>query len=140
LAETLRKNAPTASISIIHAAISYQGKSHVHFTSGRNTLTAHESWDAKVTDSLVPTITLSTLIQQERLSRYALICDIEGSEIDLIRNDTSALQHCDLVVLELHEIIRPGERISVETVLESWLAKSGMTLEQRYGRVCVLRR
>lgn len=57
--------------------------------------------------------TLSDLLRQEGLSRFQLLCDIEGSEASLFLNDPDAFRHCELMIIELHRTYANGRWFSV---------------------------
>jgi FkbM family methyltransferase len=77
----------------------------------------------------VPTITLARILSQHGFDRCTLICDIEGGEMDLVRNEAEVLkQHVESLIVEIHgwrvghnraeEMIRTLERIGFERLCE----------------------
>ena len=68
------------------------------------------------------TVDATTLAQLVKLvgspPAYTLVCDIEGAEIDLLRNDIAALENCRLAILELHPQSYQRTGHSVENLLD----------------------
>lgn len=82
---------------------------------------------------------LSALLAERRIERYALVCDIEGVEADIFEADAPALRCAVSMVIELHEIVRAGVRLSIGDVLQRAL-KAGFAVRAKYGPVCYLER
>jgi len=74
---------------------------------GSSTLTyraAEPAVDTIVKDVVVKTINLQTILDQHGFSRCTLICDIEGGEAELLKNESVLIRDkVSLFVLELHE-------------------------------------
>lgn len=51
----------------------------------------------------VPRLTLSGILAKNRVDDFALVADIEGAEAGIIMKDPSALEHCRVILIELHE-------------------------------------
>jgi FkbM family methyltransferase len=68
----------------------------------------------------VPTITLKEVIDQFHLTRVTLICDIEGAEVDLVREEIEILKnHVSTIIAELHpDITSPQEVEFVRSELQ----------------------
>jgi FkbM family methyltransferase len=77
----------------------------------------------------VPTITLGQILEEYGFDRCTLICDIEGGEMDLVRNEAEVLKrHVESLIVEIHgwrvghdraeEMIRTLERIGFERLCE----------------------
>jgi FkbM family methyltransferase len=77
----------------------------------------------------VPTITLGEILSQYEFDRCTLICDIEGGEMDLVRNEAEVLKrHVESLIVEIHgwrvghdqaeEMIRTLQRIGFERLCE----------------------
>ena len=79
----------------------------------------------------VPAISLKAILQQGEFSKASLICDIEGSEIDLFANEGSVISdHIERVVLEIHSRDTPDEA-------QSNLELLGFTLIEQFNRDCI---
>jgi FkbM family methyltransferase len=79
----------------------------------------------------VPVITLREIVNQFSFARCNLICDIEGTEVELVRHERDTLaRHVDLLVVEVHqrllgedpvsEMMNTLKEIGFETVYRVW--------------------
>ena len=77
----------------------------------------------------VPTITLARILDEYGFDRCTLICDIEGGEMDLVKNEADVLRrHVEQLVVEIHgwrvghdqaeQMIRTLEQIGFERLCE----------------------
>lgn len=88
--------------TIQHGAIGY-GSPVLRFPVAPDIL---ESSTFVATPSMVdvPATSLRTVLDTHGFERCNLVCDIEGAEIDLVREEASALrQHVDVLIMEIHE-------------------------------------
>ncbi len=122
LIEICRVNAthprPDSPTEVINAALAY-GTSEVPFHINRN---AHISRLAKIgiePNFMCPAVTLGDLVAKfDTKTDYCLVCDIEGAELDLFRNDQEALRHCAVAIVELHPHILEQNNTNVDELLE----------------------
>ncbi len=84
---------------VINAAVSTQA-GELAFPVTEDYLGNRINNDQQTETVTVQTINLSRLT--EGLERYTLIMDIEGAEFDILRNDASALEACQLAIIEVH--------------------------------------
>jgi FkbM family methyltransferase len=104
LAETPRRT------RIIQGAVAY-GAERVRFHSGCN---AHEGWICGSTDSAeieVETVTLASLAALlPPGGSFALVCDIEGAEFDVLEREGEIFQRVSRAIVEIHpkEFARRG--------------------------------
>jgi hypothetical protein len=49
------------------------------------------------------TARLSDLVRDRGFNRFALICDIEGVEYDLVCQETAVLKDADTIIMETHD-------------------------------------
>lgn len=94
-------------IRIVNCAIDYSGADSITFnvTSGTHDSHVVESWrEAQAGSTItVPTMTLAQLLAAEGIDEpYALVCDIEGAEFDLMANEATGLDQCQAMIVELH--------------------------------------
>lgn len=103
----------------------------IWFTPGRHS--THGQVGARVSDASVKieTMALSALLEQESISEFVLICDIEGSEIDIILNDADSLRDCKLIVMETHEVRRNDRTYSPEEIKELIVKAGFVCVEER---------
>jgi FkbM family methyltransferase len=59
----------------------------------------------------VKTTTLANLLQEGRFDHFALICDIEGQEYELISREPETIRKAELIVLEVHPHILGNEKV-----------------------------
>lgn len=65
--------------------------------------------DSNVVASSVRGISISDLLEEEGLSHVDLLkIDIEGSELEIFNGDCSWLRRIGIIVIELHDYMRPG--------------------------------
>jgi FkbM family methyltransferase len=61
----------------------------------------------------VRTVTLQKLAQERGFSRFTLVCDIEGSEVDLVAREKDLLASAvDTFILETHPKVSGAERVA----------------------------
>ena len=51
----------------------------------------------------VKSIALTDLLSEAGIESYILVCDIEGAEIYILKEDTNALKNCKQIIIELHD-------------------------------------
>ena len=52
---------------------------------------------------------------------FILVCDIEGSEIDIVLNEPSLLEKCSMIILESHDVSRSDHNYSYVNVKDLFL-------------------
>ena len=90
--------------------------------------------------AVVPAARLRDLVARHRLSRYSLVCDIEGAEAGLVLREHEALLACEQAVVELHASEHEGVRYSPDELCALFTARHGFRLRDRYGNVAVFER
>jgi hypothetical protein len=83
----------------------------------------------------VKTTELRQILQEERFDKFALICDIEGQEYELVMREADALRAAELIIMEVHPHVI-GEA-KVQTLM-SGLADLGFKTIETSSRVTVL--
>lgn len=98
---TIQRNASRnrCRLSVVHAALSYDVSpffvSHNMIASGVY---------AVGTSTHVPRKTLRQLVDEFALDKFTLICDIEGSEVDLVDREGELIaERCPSIIMETHE-------------------------------------
>jgi FkbM family methyltransferase len=114
--------------TVLHRAIAYGGEAVAFYQDSLDYLGS--SVQVQTTKSVsVPTITLAQILDEYGFDRCTLICDIEGGEMDLVRNEARVLQqHVESLIVEIHgwrvghdqaeQMIRTLERIGFERLCE----------------------
>ena len=126
-------------MNVLQKAIDYSGVGQIGFSTGHNAHTGHVARDGDTDEAIlwVPTTTLSDVEQDLPPGNYALICDIEGAELDLIEHED--FTRVDILILETH----PDsyyERGSSTDILISQLAHKGLALVEQQGDVACFAR
>lgn len=85
----------------------------------------------------IDSISLASIISKYELKEYALVCDIEGAEIDLLLHEQAALQYCKLLIIETHSTEFKGEVYS-PTQLQQLLLDMGFKVIDQHGVNLVL--
>jgi FkbM family methyltransferase len=93
---------------IVHGAAGAPGGT-VRFYVGRDTLSS-SSVAATQKSVEVPVVTLEEILKSHAFERCGLICDIEGAELDLIRNELATLKsQVEIFIVEFHPRISGTE-------------------------------
>ena len=105
-------------IKIVNAAIAYGSKDVTFWVNSdlpySNGLTPARNSSRQIT---VPAITLATLFEQHPLTHCTLLCDIEGGEYEMVKNELPLIsRHISCIIIETHP------RIVGETQNEEMLA------------------
>ncbi len=126
---------PKVTKKIFNKCVNYDGEK-VLFKVEKNTLVSKVN---NKDGELIESTTIEDILVAEKIDAYDLVCDIEGSELDLILNiDDVALGRCKTVIIELHNTIFHNERFSQNQILNLWLNR-GFALIDQYGSVYVLK-
>ena len=132
----LELNRLNDNVTVIHAALAY-GDCETQFRPSETNISGRIGEESASSSVSVPAITLETLIRNLSIGEYALVCDIEGSEAEMIIKDASALRKCAQMIIELH----PSAGWSNPDDLIALLCGScNFSLLYRQGGVCVLER
>ena len=87
---------------IINAAIAYEAEETSLYLKDR--VDSGSIYHNTPQSIIVPTTTLEVIIQQEGFARVSLICDIQGTEIDLLRAEGEVISnYVEWIVLETHD-------------------------------------
>lgn len=134
----LQRNRATncCGFEIVNAAIAY-GQASVSF------IPSADFWGSSLVSVnggepvTVKTAQLGDLVSRRKFDSFTLICDIEGYEYDLVRNEAETLRSADTIILETHARII-GEQKTTEML--SALQSLGFRTVQKDTFVYVLRR
>lgn len=137
---TLRLNDLVKGVSVLNLAIGYDA-SHCHSVpmdfDGDN-LGGHISPSSNTAHKTnVQRATLSQIIEDNGLSSYVLVSDIEGAEAGIAINERGALRNCKQIIIELHDTVLDGVAVSVERMRQAFTDIHGFKLRDSHGPVCV---
>ena len=85
----------------------------------------------------VPTARLGDLVRDRGFTRFSLVCDIEGVEYELVRNEADALQTADTIIMETHGRLIGEEKLNF---MMTRLQELGFRVIEETGYVVVLQR
>lgn len=132
---TQRHNTKLAEIELVNKAIHYDSV-EVNFYISRNT-TESSSKKNDVNNSnsfIIPAITLKEIIDLYKVNEYILVCDIEGSEIQILLNENDAFKFCQSIIIELHSTVHNGISYSISQ-LENLILQKGFKRISNHGPV-----
>jgi FkbM family methyltransferase len=103
LRRNLARQGQAAQFTIVNAAVDYSGSDSIAF----NVAGDHVYSSAQLQDldsvATVPTTTLARVRREHGVSgAYALFCDIERAEHDVLGQDADALGDCRQMIMEIH--------------------------------------
>jgi FkbM family methyltransferase len=108
---TENRDANSCPFIIEPAAIGY-GASTISFAIHNGFLTGRVG-DVGERIVTVSTTTIANLLVKHDFDVINLVCDCEGSEIDIVNNELEVLKrHVRCLILETHEWIRGGDKIA----------------------------
>ncbi len=135
LSRVVNSRSQGRTVEIVHAAI-HSGLSTVEFGIAETPL----GGSVREGGVRVPSVSLSELLRDSAVDRYSLVMDIEGAELDLVMNDPGALDRCDSIVAEFHDVeTSAGATVSCTALLHRFEALGFEIVESR-GPVSFLRR
>lgn len=131
LIDTLQANRErnACHFDIRHAAVGY-GQKEIAFPVSSSFLgsSVYRHADQVV---VVPTTSVEEIVRQNGFEVISLICDIEGSEVDVVANEIETLTtHVGLMIVETHPHITGTEAIEEMLIL---LQRSGFEIVDRRG-------
>lgn len=131
----LQANGLNWRITILNRAISNTAGAQ-NFIRGDTNLSGHATQLSPNGTTTVEGVTLRDLIAQFGIGEYALVCDIEGFEVELVAGEFAALRKCRQIIIELHQC----EDRNFERLIGQLRTSHGFSLQAQYGNVCVLER
>lgn len=107
------------------------GDESIWFTPGKHSTHGQVGEYVSNASVKIETISLSAILKQESIGEFVLICDIEGSEIDIILNDCDSLKNCKLIIMETHAVLRNNRFYSPEEIRELIVNTGFVCIEER---------
>lgn len=96
-----------------------------------NFLTTSGSWPMVT----VPATQLGEIVREAGFERFALICDIEGKEFELVMREPETVARAELIIMELHPHMVGAEKVAQ---MMAEFDRLGFGLEERQADVVVL--
>jgi hypothetical protein len=139
LVDYCRRNAGAARpagapIEVVGAAISYDGLEQVEFLQSDAFLGSRLAKPGDVGTIKVPATTLRQVLDSRSVGDFDLVCDIEATELDMLRQDMAALARCSLAIVEVHPDAYP-EKGASEAAFLALLASAGFDVVDREANV-----
>lgn len=104
------KNANHCSFKIVNRAIAYDTDS-VCFSPSPDLWGSSLNQNRSRKHVSVPTTQLRQILRDEQFEKYALICDIEGQEYELVMHEPDALETAELIIMEVHPHLIGEEKV-----------------------------
>ncbi len=118
---------------IVHGAVGPEGKTITFFIGG-DTLCS-SAYTRTAQSVTVPVVTLREILDARGFDRCAVVCDIEGAEIDLIRRELSTFRkRVETFIVEFHPAISGAEEVEATRRL---LIENGFELRRQDAEVFV---
>ena len=140
----VQSNASATSSSVVRAAIDYgegtNGTVELEIGDTNVASRVSSSESGRPMTVAVPGLRLGTLLKQNALGRYALVCDIEGAEAGMFIRDGLALRKCEQLIAELHTARFEGRVWTPEDLSQLLVQEHGFRIVDRYGPVFVFER
>jgi FkbM family methyltransferase len=123
------KQHPNEKWKVINAGLSYSS-APIRFTGGLdNNLTGrvneHEG-------DFISTITVRDILADYDITEYSLVCDIEGSEVEIFKLDKDSLKLCRIIIIELHATVFQGHPYTIDDLIKL-VEESGFSILRRDG-------
>jgi FkbM family methyltransferase len=134
LIQIIKKNIDENKIEnyrIINCALNTEHGTSVFLPGDKNT-TGKISTSENQNGINVESKSLSNIIEENGIGPFVLVCDIEGSEADLLINNSVSLKNCQKIIIETHSTTFNGVNYSPES-LKQLILKSGFKLIDQHG-------
>jgi len=122
--------------TIINSAVEYRSDGEsVKFKKGKTNTTGkilNEGIEEKCIE--IPSTSLSAVVRKVSGS-YAIVSDIEGSEVGIFLEDRESLSRCEQIIIELHETEYKGDIFKTADIIKN-ISECGFSLTDKYGPVC----
>jgi FkbM family methyltransferase len=125
---------------LLNNAVYYDADSVSFFVSDNATESRVETGAGNRSNQVtVPAITLGKITAIHNMKEFALFCDIEGAEIQVLVNESEdTLLKCKHLFIELHETTYKGQRYSVAQ-LDELIQSKGFAVVEKHGPVIYYR-
>lgn len=121
----IAKQDPNNLSTVVQAAVSYSDAKTVRFMVGDNPHVGRIGEGEGVAVD-VPVVQLETLCADHKIDQFALICDIEGGEVELFDRSSIWKTACPLIILETHPNFYEGG-VATQSELVAKIIAAGFT-------------
>jgi FkbM family methyltransferase len=80
----------------------------------------------------VPSVSLTDFLHEKNIGEFILVSDIEGAEIQLLKDDSASFKECRQIIIELHDKEFKNERFTVNNMVDLFI-KLGFRVVDRFG-------
>ena len=124
-------------VRVINAAVPLTNAKEVFFEVNTSSLLGRIVPGRTPHSVVVPCRKLSDIVEDGK--EFILVCDIEGAEVGLLENDASVLSRAKLIIIETHNAVYNGNKITYIEIKKRFLDK-GFELLDEHGAVYVLKK
>lgn len=83
---------------------------------------------------------IQQIIIENNITAFSLVCDVEGAEVDIFQPPCAGFEHCELLIIELHEVKRREITYSFSALVALIQNNTNLQLIEQYGSVFVFSR
>jgi len=130
------REANACSFKILHAAVAY-GEEQVSFRPHLEFWGNFLRQGGSRPPVTVPVTQLRRIIDEEGFAEFAVICDVEGQQLELLDHELDTLRKASLIIMELHPHM-VGQQ-NAEKILTT-LVEQGFRLEREAANLAVFRK
>jgi FkbM family methyltransferase len=139
---TNRKNGPSFIENVV-INYNHEDGGNVNFYLDDNHLVSNKyklnKNDLSKVSEKVKSSDLKTILFKYEIEEYILICDIEGSEIEIFENEKLCLSNCVMLIIELHDTFYKGKYYTVNELVSILLNKYHFEIIDSYDCVYVFK-
>jgi FkbM family methyltransferase len=130
-----RHQKPGSTFEVLNNAVGHSADEVMISITSNNTETRVMEIEA-VTDGVkVKTVGFSDLVKKNGNENYSLVCDIEGSEVQIILYEKEALKQCNQLFIELHDSIYNNKHYSIQMLKDILVNTHGFQIMKQHGPV-----
>ena len=112
----LNRNGLMQNVEVVTGAIDYSGSETIGLVVSEDAVGTHVERGGEIATTEVPALQLNGILTDHGIdSDFALVCDIESAEADIVQFDADALAKCQQIIMEFH----PGKYGPWNTNFES---------------------
>jgi FkbM family methyltransferase len=124
-----------ASFDVLNYAVGYGAPELMITITSNNTETRVVQAGAGVNTVVVKTISFAELVKRNGDGDYALISDIEGSEVEVLLKEAASFNNCRQLFIELHETVLNNKTYTVKMLIDIITGIHGFSLKDQHGPV-----
>ncbi len=128
-------NKNDVTFTVVNKAVSYNKEEVKIGISDNHTESSIVSSESNANGVFVKTVSLSELVKVGGESNYILVCDIEGSEVEMLLLEKEVLTQCSQLFIELHDTLFNEKYYNI-SMLKNLLEKDlGFVIKEQHGPV-----